>query len=190
MCDLQEGSPECTPDSDMSIDDVHKKGKEALQSPLYLESEFRIIFSFYCGAGKILYSCMINWRVKNYMSIANEKLHASSACHIRDKIEYYNFFNFLIKWIIDLTNYIFLNRMSIQSHLHVYFPIHYIPDQYFIYNRETRWKIVIKQPRFEKKAVEFPHVWVVCCPWQEVQNVKLMLKIIVLCFSFIFIRGW
>ncbi|KAK7588194.1 hypothetical protein V9T40_005439 [Parthenolecanium corni] len=34
---IEEGSPECTPDSDMSIDDVHKKGKEALQSPLYLE---------------------------------------------------------------------------------------------------------------------------------------------------------
>lgn len=37
---LQEGtSTECTPDSEMSID-VHKKGKEALQSPLYSESKY------------------------------------------------------------------------------------------------------------------------------------------------------
>lgn len=55
MYELQEGSPECTPDSDMSIDDVHKKGKEALQSPLYLESKFSVafsmIFSLPCGFG-------------------------------------------------------------------------------------------------------------------------------------------
>ncbi|XP_065201634.1 fasciculation and elongation protein zeta-2-like isoform X1 [Planococcus citri] len=35
---MEEGtSSECTPDSDMSIDEVHKKGKEVLQSPLYTE---------------------------------------------------------------------------------------------------------------------------------------------------------
>ncbi|XP_072158687.1 fasciculation and elongation protein zeta-2 isoform X2 [Bemisia tabaci] len=35
--DIMEESPECTPDSELCPDDLHQKGKEVLQSPLYQE---------------------------------------------------------------------------------------------------------------------------------------------------------
>lgn len=44
---FQEGtSNEGTPDSDISMDDVHKKGKEALQSPFYVESKELFLMLF------------------------------------------------------------------------------------------------------------------------------------------------